>query len=133
MKPKVTCGAIMEKEGKILLTKRNIDPYKGYWCWPGGHVDFGEKAVKAIKREVMEEVSLNFEPEFIEYFDEIIPEIQWHAVVLMFKGNFLGEIKPDPKEVSDFGWFSKEETSRLKLAFKMKDYLNHYFIDVRKN
>lgn len=64
LKPRVTCGAIIEKKGKILLTKRNVEPYKNYWCLPGGHIEWGEKAEEAIRREVKEETGLDFKPKF---------------------------------------------------------------------
>ena len=51
MYPKITCGAILKKGNKILLTKRNIAPYKNYWCLPGGHIEWGEKAERAIKEK----------------------------------------------------------------------------------
>ena len=47
---KTTVGAIIEGDGKILLTKRNIEPFKGYWCLPGGHIEYFEPAKDAIIR-----------------------------------------------------------------------------------
>jgi len=127
MNPKVTCGAIIEKDDKILLTKRKIEPYKGYWCLPGGHVDWGEKVEEAMRREVKEETNLDFEPEFFKYYNEIIPEINWHAVVFIFAGSFSGEIKINEKEVEDFKWFSESETKKAKLAFINREILEDYF------
>jgi len=41
---------------KILLTKRGIDPYKGYWDIPGGFLKNGEQPEEGLKREIMEEL-----------------------------------------------------------------------------
>jgi len=125
--PKVTCGAIIEKEGKILLTKRNIPPYKGYWCIPGGHIDWGEKVEEAMVREIKEEVNLDFKPKFFKYYDEIIPEINWHAVVFIFTGSFSGQIKIEEKEIEEFKWFSEPEIKSMKLAFIHKEVIEDYF------
>lgn len=123
---KATVGAIIEKDKKVLLTKRNVEPFKNYWCIPGGHIEKGESVIKAVKREVEEEVGLDFKPEFFGYFDEICQEIDWHAVVLVFKGKFQGEIRIN-KEVLEYGWFSKENIKNLKFAFKNKEILEEYF------
>jgi 8-oxo-dGTP diphosphatase len=130
MKLRITCGAILRKENKVLLTKRNIKPYKNYWCLPGGHVEKGERVDKAVRREVREETGLEFEPEFFNYYDEIILEKDWHAVTLIFIGNPRGEIKTDKVEVKEVSWFSKKEVNNLNLAFCVKNILKDYFENV---
>src|SRR3712207_2379894 len=59
--PKVAATVLIEREGKLLLIRRNIDPGLGLWCLPGGFVDFGENPVEAAARECMEEVGLRVE------------------------------------------------------------------------
>lgn len=54
----VTIDALIISNNKILLIKRLVAPYKGFWALPGGHVDFGETVEDAVKREVKEETSL---------------------------------------------------------------------------
>ncbi len=56
--PKLAACAIVEKEGKILLTKRDLYPRKGKWALPGGHVDRGEVVEKAAIRETQEECGI---------------------------------------------------------------------------
>jgi len=115
---RVTVCAIIERDEKILLTKRSVESFKGYWCLPGGHIDFGETAESAVIREIKEETGLKFNPKFFGYFDEIIKDMNLHAVVLAFSGDARGEIKKDEKEVTDINWFSLDEASKMKLAFK---------------
>ena len=130
-KPLATVCAIITKERKVLLTKRKIEPFKGYWCLPGGHIEYGETAKDAIIREVEEEVDLHFKPIFIGYYDEIIPGIGWHRVVLIFSGKTTGVPKPG-KEVSEIKWFSFNELNSLQLAFKHKEILL-LFLNKKKN
>ena len=43
---------IIEKDGKILVCKRKD---KDYYFFPGGHIEFGERAKQALIRELNEE------------------------------------------------------------------------------
>jgi 8-oxo-dGTP diphosphatase len=125
--PITTVAAIIKNdENKILLTRRNIEPFKGQWCLPGGHIDENEKAFDAVIREVKEETGLDFEPKFITYFNEIIPKHEWHAVVLVFAGKGTGELAAQEREVTDIDWFSLEEARSLSLAFVHNQILDEY-------
>ena len=126
-KPVKTCVlAIIEKENKILLTKRSIEPFLGKWCFPGGHIEFGEEAVNAIKREVKEEIGVDLQnPKFLFYHEEYMPEVDKHTVILVFHE----KIKENPSpldEVSEIKWFSKEEIKNTALAFRHNKIVNKY-------
>jgi len=124
---KTTVGCIIEKEGEILLTLRNVEPFKDYWCVPGGHIDFGETPEEAVKREVEEETGLKIKPKFFGYYNEFYEGIGRHAVVLMFRAKAEGKIKIDNREVKEAGWFDEEQIFNLKLAFEHKKVLEDYF------
>jgi ADP-ribose pyrophosphatase YjhB (NUDIX family) len=61
LNPKVVAGTILEQDGRILLTRRAINPGRGLWTFPGGFVDFGETATDAALRETFEETGLRAE------------------------------------------------------------------------
>ena len=125
--PITTVAAIIKNdEDQILLTRRNIEPFKNQWCLPGGHIEDDEKALDAVIREAKEETGLEFEPEFFTYFDEIVPEHDWHAVVLVFAGKGTGGLAAQEREVTDIGWFPLDEARSLLLAFTHNDILNEY-------
>ncbi len=56
--PKVAVGVVVEKDGGIVLGKRNHDPMQGCWSFPSGFVDAGEVTEDAARREVEEETGV---------------------------------------------------------------------------
>ena len=57
--PITTVAAIIKNDkDEILLTRRNVEPFKEQWCLPGGHIDENEKALDAVNR-VQERFHLN--------------------------------------------------------------------------
>jgi 8-oxo-dGTP diphosphatase len=51
-------GALIVKDGRVLLVKRGIEPFKGYWDIPGGFLAAGEHPRDGMLREVREETGL---------------------------------------------------------------------------
>ena len=128
--PEATAAAIvLSRQGgseRLLLTRRNVEPFKGCWCLPGGHIDPFEPARRAAIREVKEETGLDFDASFFSYFDEIIPEQVIHAVEMVFYGVGAGNLSTSPYEVTDAEWFSLDEARALPLAFTHNDILDAY-------
>src|SRR5262245_26214655 len=48
-------GLITDEQGRLLLVKRAIEPFKGCWDAPGGFVEEGEHPLDAVRRELLEE------------------------------------------------------------------------------
>jgi ADP-ribose pyrophosphatase YjhB (NUDIX family) len=61
LNPKVVGCTIPERDGRLLLTRRTINPSRGRWTFPGGYVDFGETVTDAAVRETLEETGLAVE------------------------------------------------------------------------
>lgn len=59
-KVKVT-AAIIEKDEKILIARRNYGDFAGYWEFPGGKYEEGETGQEAIIREIREEFDTQIE------------------------------------------------------------------------
>jgi len=127
---KATVGAIITRKEngklKILLTKRNVEPFRHKWCIPGGHVEPFEDAVTAVIREVKEETNLDFNPTFLAYMDEIFEDRQIHNVVLLFYGEASNLLKPGPDEVTEASWYTLDEAKQMDLAFYHNKALELY-------
>ncbi len=118
-----TAAVVYNDEGKVLLTLRTVEPFKGTWCLPGGHIEEYERAETAIAREVKEETGLEFVPAFFRYFDEIFPDMGIHNCVLVFTGPGLGALNPSEDEVADTKWVTIEDALEFELAFGHREVL----------
>lgn len=102
---------IKNTKGEILLTKRDIEPYKDHWHLPGGRIKFRETIEDAIHRIAKGELEyiLNAKKTFIgscEFLEEVQNGNPRHSISLVhmieFNGNgafkdgsFFSEL-PDP-------------------------------------
>ena len=55
--PVVACVA-KDRKGKILITKRNLEPGMDRWALPGGFIESGEAPEEACLRELQEETGI---------------------------------------------------------------------------
>ncbi|MDX6738799.1 NUDIX hydrolase [Actinocorallia sp. A-T 12471] len=55
-------GAVIVRDGDLLLVRRANPPGEGLWSIPGGRVEPGESDRDAVVREVAEETALSVEP-----------------------------------------------------------------------
>ncbi len=56
---RIGVACFIHKQGKVLLGKRKGSHAKGYWGFPGGHLEFKESVIDCAKRELIEETGLN--------------------------------------------------------------------------
>ena len=104
---------------KVFLPKRAITKkfLPGVYELPGGHVDFGEKMVKALKREVREEHEMNIkigDPFYVFTYTNNIKGS--HSIEVIYFATFVGSIKDikiHPEDHSKFGWFSENEMDEV--------------------
>lgn len=58
LEPKIAVGALIACDGGLVMLKRDIDPGRGKWVFPGGFVDRGESLEQAAAREAREEARI---------------------------------------------------------------------------
>lgn len=60
-RPQIAVGAVVLREGSLLMVKRGRAPAEGLWTIPGGRVRHGEYLADAVRREVKEETGIDVE------------------------------------------------------------------------
>lgn len=104
--PIVGVGGVIFKDSSVLLVKRDQEPGKGQWSLPGGVVELGETLTDALKREMLEEVSINIElGGLVRLLDRILHDrekkVQYHYVIVDYWGWMIsGKLRP-ASDVSD--------------------------------
>ncbi|MGD9889860.1 MAG: NUDIX domain-containing protein [Dehalococcoidia bacterium] len=79
--PKVAVGVVAERDGSILLTRRNHEPKMGAWSFPSGFVDAFEDVYAAAVREAREETGLTVR---IEHLLGVYQEPESRVIFLAF-------------------------------------------------
>ncbi len=118
-----TDGLILEND-KILMSKRAIYPFQGYWVIPGGHVEYGERVEEAIKREMKEELGVSVKiKKLFGVYSNPKRDPRYHTasvVYLLEKGK--GKIRLN-EESSEFKYFSLKNLPK-KIGFDHREILN---------
>ena len=113
LNPRPVAGTIPVRDGKILLGRRDIEPRRGFWVFPGGFMDVGESAEEAAKRETLEEMHL--EVTNLELLG-VYTRIEQGVVVIVYEAEAVGEAEVG-HETSEIAWFAAHEIPWEEIAF----------------
>ena len=84
--PKLGASACVWKDGQVLLIQRAKQP-AGLWSLPGGHVEFGETALAAAQRELLEESGITADlTEFVGFYEIIRKKPLFHYAIACYGG-----------------------------------------------
>ncbi len=108
-------GALVVRDGKVLLVRRAQDPGKGYWTNPGGYIEQTEPIEETIAREVLEETGITARGKSVVAVRDLPRSI--HNVYIAFAMEYVdGEPRPDHTEVDMAGFFGLEEMREMNVA-----------------
>jgi 8-oxo-dGTP diphosphatase len=109
------CGALLVvEEGKLLLVRRAVEPWRGRWDVPGGFCEYGEHPMAAAVRETQEETGLSVRA--TGYLGMWHTEEYAHTVpasitlCAFYHGEIAGPARSNPDgEVSEIHWFTQDD------------------------
>jgi 8-oxo-dGTP diphosphatase len=126
--PRIAVGAIIIRDGKVLLVKRKDQPGKGLWAIPGGKVELGESLEDAVHREIREETGITCKAlDPVYTFDYIERDhtgrVRFHYVIVDLMADYI-QGNPHPgDDASDARFVDPEEIYSLPVNKTSLDLL----------
>ena len=104
----IRAGAIIMKDGKILMAGNDIHPE--YMYTVGGRLQFGETAEEAVRREVYEETGVLMEPERLGFIHEgyFISDLEEYPGIPVYEINYYFYMKV-PEDFAPAERFVRED------------------------
>lgn len=109
--PRVAAGALfLDGAGRVLLVHPT---YKETWDIPGGYVERGESPATACRREVLEELGLDRQPQRLISVDWAPHEREGDKLLFLFDCGDLGDdeqcIRLDGHELDRWAWVELDQ------------------------
>jgi len=98
-------GVVFNQKGEVLLVRRAIEPFCGFWALPAGYQEIDEDPRETVVREVQEEAGLEIEVHGLLDLLFVYDDPRKPANVAVFLCVATGgTLRPGPEE-SDAAWF----------------------------
>ncbi len=111
MKELKVVAAIIQKENKILATRRGYGEFINMWEFPGGKIEPGESKETALIREIKEELNVEIN------IDKFALDIEYqYPNFYLFMSCFMCSIREGSIELLEHNgakWITKEELDTL--------------------
>jgi ADP-ribose pyrophosphatase YjhB (NUDIX family) len=125
--PVPAVGAVIVRDGALLLVRRGRAPAKGLWSVPGGHVECGESLVDAVRREVREETGLTVEVGALAGVRDLIlrdgDAISHHFVLLDYYATVVSGTACAADDAAEVRWVPLDALAMLAMPPTMCDLL----------
>jgi 8-oxo-dGTP diphosphatase len=102
-------GAVIVRDGAVLLVRRGHNPGRGNWAMPGGRLRLGETLAQAARREVREETSVEIEPGEVLSVTDLIQRddagrVRYHYVLVDLLARYVGGEPRAGSDALDVRW-----------------------------
>jgi ADP-ribose pyrophosphatase YjhB (NUDIX family) len=109
-------AVIVDRDGRVLLGRRMIEPALGRWDFPGGFLDENEDPLDGLRREIREETGLEIETRaFVGIYLE--PYDGRTVLCLTWRAAPSGGVERAGDDLSELHWFERDELPIAELAF----------------
>jgi 8-oxo-dGTP diphosphatase len=118
-------GAVVVRDGALLLVRRAQPPEAGHWSVPGGRVEAGETVRDALEREVREETGYVVRcGELVGWAERIDPG--HHFVILDFAAEVAGGEALAGGDADQVAWVGLSQLSSVPLVTGLEDFLDDH-------
>jgi 8-oxo-dGTP diphosphatase len=125
--PTPTVDVILNRASEVLMVRRKKDPFKDHLSLPGGFVNEGETIEEAMKREAMEETSLEVEPvDILGVYSDPKRDPRKHIVTVVFIGIIVGGTSRAGDDAASIEWVKLANIEQHQVAFDHTQILHDY-------
>lgn len=132
-RPIVGVGALIVRDGKILLEQRKNEPGRGKWSVPGGIVELGETLEHTVIRETEEETGLVVDdPVLVDAVSQIslddAGKVKYHFIIIDYFVRMKSGTYKAASDAAALEWvlLTDVESKDLTASFR------RFFIDNRE-
>ncbi len=113
-------AVVVDDEGRVMFSKRAVDPAAGKWDLPGGFVEEGEHPLDCLHRELREEAGVGLgDTEFLGIFLDRYgegPRVIW--TMNLYWNARIADGTPEPADdVAELRFFAPNDVPWDELAF----------------
>ena len=116
-----TAGAAIFKDGRVLVTKRGVEPHKGKFDIPGGFLRAGEDVIEGLKRELWEELQVEVDvstDDVLTIVTHTYGEESDFVLAIGFSARLVsGEVTPG-SDVEEAHWISPSQIDEVEFAWE---------------
>lgn len=113
---KLSAGVRVEKDGKLLLVQRGIEPWYQKWYLPAGFVEVDEEPENAAIREALEETGLQVRINELAGIYTYEDDPRGNGLVLIYNAKIVGGEITITSETLQAGFFSCKEIEAMEFA-----------------
>ena len=125
--PTPTVDVILQRDSKVLMIRRRKDPFKDRLALPGGFVNEGETAEDAMRREAIEETSLEVEPvDILGVYSDPKRDPRKHILTVVFIGIIVGGTEKAGDDAASIEWVKIPDIQPQQIAFDHAQILRDY-------
>ena len=130
--PEATVGAlVVRSNGDVLIVRSN--KWNNKYTVPGGHIEIGERAEDAIKREVKEETGLDVEVEKLLVVQQAIYPRFYHKHEHFLFMDYVcrsqnSDVNLDGRELQSYTWISPKEALKLDIEEYTRNFVLAYIL-----
>ncbi len=111
--PRVGVGAVVFRDGKVLLVQRKNEPGAGQWAIPGGKLVYGETLKQAAEREILEETGVRINAGDVLHVFELFEPV--HYVIIDLNAEYVSGEPRAADDALDARWVAASELTRISV------------------
>lgn len=117
--PLIGLGAIVWKDGKVLMVQRGRPPRQGIWSLPGGLQMLGETVADGIRREIREETGIEIDLlGLVEVVDSVqqdpAGQVLYHFTIIDYAARWRSGEAIAGDDAAAVAWIDPAELHKLE-------------------